>query len=199
MTAVSFVVPGKPCGVNATHTGGARPFVKSREARAFAAKVALMGTLARRRAKWETTSGPVEVAIRVMFANERPDTDGPVKAILDALQTATNRRIGAGFIANDRQVRRYTVERFIDRKQPRVEVTVSLAGEPKNAMREWDCAPCAHLSSGECLLGLDVPDGGCPEFTPLAGHVGGGPDQAVEDAEAAEVERVRRIKGIEPS
>jgi Holliday junction resolvase RusA-like endonuclease len=128
MSAVSFVVPGKPCGVNATHTGGARPFVKSQEARSFAARVALMGTIARRRAKWETTSGPVEVAIRMVFANERPDTDGPVKAILDALQTATNRRQGAGFIANDRQVQRYTVERVIDRKQPRTEVTVRLAG-----------------------------------------------------------------------
>jgi Holliday junction resolvase len=28
---------------------------------------------------------------------------------------------------------------------------------------------------------------------------GGGPDQAIEDAESAEVERVRRVKGDEPS
>jgi crossover junction endodeoxyribonuclease RusA len=33
----------------------------------------------------------------------------------------------------------------------------------------------------------------------LAGFVGGGPDQAIEDAEDAEIERTRRVKGLEPA
>lgn len=131
MTALRFVVDGKPCGVNATHLGGARPFVKSPEARAFAAKVASRGMAARRCAGWATTSEPVEVEIRIFFQSERPDTDGPVKAILDALQSSNPKlnRLGAGIIENDRQVKRFLVERVIDREHPRVEVTVGLVGE----------------------------------------------------------------------
>jgi Holliday junction resolvase RusA-like endonuclease len=120
---VRFVVPGKPCGVNAVHVGGKRPFVKSREARDFADRLAMHGREARRLARWKITDAPVEVAIRVHFDSERPDTDGPVKAILDALQSD-----GAGFIENDRQVRAYRVERAIDRERPRVEVTIGPVG-----------------------------------------------------------------------
>ena len=123
MNPVCFVAPGRPCGVNAVHVGGKRPFVKSRKARDFATNVALHGLLARKAAHWKITTDPVEVAIRIHFADERPDTDGPVKAILDALQAG-----GAGFIANDRQVRAYRVERAIDRDRPRVEVTIGPIG-----------------------------------------------------------------------
>jgi Holliday junction resolvase RusA-like endonuclease len=121
---IAFVVSGDPVGINATHVGGPRPFVKSHEARAFAQRIAGAGCIARGSAP--TIRGPVRVDIDVYFRDERPDTDGPVKAILDALQRPNprTRRIGAGIIANDRQVVEYVVRRHGDRLEPRDEVTV---------------------------------------------------------------------------
>lgn len=131
MTAVRFVVPLRPVGVNAqyrAHRGGVH---KTDAARAFAGAVAVYGAKARRAARVETTTDPVDVLIRFYFADERPDGDGPVKSVLDALQipSAKGDHPGAGFIANDRQVRDHHVQRRIDRERPRVEVTVGPAGE----------------------------------------------------------------------
>ena len=126
MSTIEFTVPGKPVGVNDTHVGGRWGFQKKRKAVAFAQLVAAYGLRARRAARWATTTAPVQVQLRVFFANERPDTDGPVKAVLDALQTPNPklRRVGAGILENDRQVRRLIVDRDVDRERPRVEVAV---------------------------------------------------------------------------
>jgi Holliday junction resolvase RusA-like endonuclease len=93
--------------------------------------VAAHGMRARRAARWPTFEGPVEVELRVFFVDERPDTDGPVKAILDALQPPNpgQHRFGAGIIRDDRQVRRLLVERGVDAKRPRVEVAIAPVGE----------------------------------------------------------------------
>ena len=126
MTArVAYVVPGKPVGQNRSGANG-RPYGKTPAQRLFAQRLATCGLAARRRAAWETTQRPVEVTIRVVLESERPDTDGPVKAVLDSLEVARPklRRPGAGFLANDRQVRRYVVERLVDKAAPRVEVEV---------------------------------------------------------------------------
>jgi Holliday junction resolvase RusA-like endonuclease len=101
-------------------------WTKTPAARAFAVKLAAYGAQARQRSRWDTTTAHVEVRIRVVFDSERPDTDSPVKAILDSLEVSRPKlnRPGAGFLANDRQVRRYTVDRAVDKLRPRVEVEV---------------------------------------------------------------------------
>jgi len=116
---IAFTVYGKPVGVNENHVGGARPFVKSREARAFAAAVANAGLQARVAAGEQTWLGPVRVRIEVYLENERPDTDGCVKAVFDALQApnAKLRRVGAGIVRNDRQVVGYQVELRLEPEQ----------------------------------------------------------------------------------
>src|SRR6266571_612250 len=95
---LSFVIPGDPVGVNRGFTGGERPFAKTPEARVFVEAVATYGALARRAARAEAIECPVEVWIRVYFGSDRPDADGPVKPILDALQVPrlSPRRAGAG-------------------------------------------------------------------------------------------------------
>jgi hypothetical protein len=130
MTAVRYVIPGKPVGQNRNGWAGGA-WTKKPEARAFANLLAVHGIRARHGARWVTTTEPVDVLIRLYLQSERPDTDAPVKAILDSLEIARPklRRPGAGFVANDRQVKRYLVERGIDRERPRVEVTIGLAGE----------------------------------------------------------------------
>jgi hypothetical protein len=153
---VSYVVPGKPCGQNRNGWNGGA-WAKKPEARAFAATLAAHGLRARRLAHWETTTDPVEVSIRVYFADERSDTDAPVKAIIDSLEVSRPklRRPGAGFLANDRQVRRYLVEREIDRKHPRVEVTIWPAST--GAMRLPAPAPCREgCHCGERGGGVDA-------------------------------------------
>ena len=131
MTVVRFTVPWRPVGVNAQyerHPGGVH---KTEAARDFAGAVAVFGAKARRAVRCATTHEPVDVLVRFYFASDRPDGDGPVKAVLDALQVPNPRenRPGAGFIENDRQVRDHHVQRRIDRDHPRVEVTVGPAGE----------------------------------------------------------------------
>jgi Holliday junction resolvase RusA-like endonuclease len=138
---IRFVVPGKPVGINATHMGGhVRPFAKTPEARAYAELVAFHGLLARKRARCETTTMPVEIFIDVFYADERPDIDACEKATLDALQVPNVRRQGAGIVQNDRQVRRKLTERSVDQARPRVEVTVGPRGEviTPELLRELD-------------------------------------------------------------
>lgn len=121
---LTFTIPGEPVGVNRSFVGGKRPFVKAPAARLFAARIAMAGRAARMKAKCETSEAPCEVWITLYFGSDRPDTDGPVKPILDALQKPMRGRPGAGIYANDRQVVAYHVTRNIDRERPRVEVVV---------------------------------------------------------------------------
>lgn len=134
MKVVAYVVPGKPVGQNrpggrgkgGRKRGRVPHGVKTPEQRLFAHQLAVHGLAARRRAGWETTRSPVEVWISVVLDSERPDTDAPVKAILDSLEVSRPhlRRPGAGFLANDRQVRDYHVHRDVDPKRPRIEIRV---------------------------------------------------------------------------
>jgi Holliday junction resolvase RusA-like endonuclease len=134
VTALRIVVPGKAVSVNRNRMGdrrGLRPFAKTPEAREFHQRVAAYGALARSRARWPTYLGPVDVAIWVYYDSERPDIDGPEKAILDALQVPNARlnRPGASVYKNDRQVRAKLTVRDVDRANPRVEVVVAPRGE----------------------------------------------------------------------
>jgi Holliday junction resolvase RusA-like endonuclease len=135
--SIAYVVPVKPIGQN---RNGARtgPWTKTTAQRDFATALAVYGHQARQRAGWVTTTAPVQVGIRIYFQSERPDTDSPVKAILDSLEVSRPklRRPGAGFLANDRQVRRYVVDRLIDAKEPRVEIEIRGFSSPC----DWDQA-----------------------------------------------------------
>lgn len=149
---VAYVVPCKPAGQNRNGwRGGA--WTKTPAARAFAEQLAFFGAQARHRAGWTTTKLPVEVRIRVLFADERPDIDSPVKAILDSLEVPRPklRRPGAAFVANDRQVRRYTVERGVDRKNPRVEVELRISHEVGRLAWEDAWEPLPPPSCGKDL------------------------------------------------
>ena len=132
--SVAYVVPVKPAGQNRSGAN-ARPYGKTLAQKTFANFLAVYGFQARQRAGWETTKARVEVEIRIFFENERPDTDSPVKAILDSLEVSRPKlcRPGAGFLANDRQVRRY----IVDRENPRVEVLVS-STEPRTTPISWE-------------------------------------------------------------
>lgn len=122
---VSYVVPGKPAGQNRNGWRGG-PWTKTPSARAFAELLAFHGLQARHRSGWATTTDHVGVVIQVVLDSERPDTDSCVKAVLDSLEVSRPklRRPGAGFLANDRQVRRYFVERKVDREKPHLVVEV---------------------------------------------------------------------------
>jgi Holliday junction resolvase RusA-like endonuclease len=123
---VTYTVPGKPVGQNRNGSNRSGRWGKTPEQRAFAQQLAFYGLRARKAAGWETSTSHVEVTIRCVFASERPDTDSPVKAVLDSLEVGRPKlnRPGAGFLANDRQVRRYVVERDVDKAHPRIEVTL---------------------------------------------------------------------------
>ena len=122
-----FIVPGNPIGINQVFCGGKRPFVKTTRARNFAAAVAHYG-----RRAWAATDkdmpwqGRATVYIDLFFRDRRPDIDGPIKAILDALQPSRPQRSGAGIINNDRQVAELHVRRYVDKEDPRAEITVHL-------------------------------------------------------------------------
>lgn len=124
---IRYTVPGKPVGQNRGSKARTRAYGKTAAQKAYAARLAFHGLAARRRLRVETTTAPVEVWFRIHFADERPDTDGPVKALLDHLEVSRPRirRPGAGWLANDRQVRSYHVARGEpDKLNPRVEVEI---------------------------------------------------------------------------
>jgi Holliday junction resolvase RusA-like endonuclease len=124
---ISYVVPGKPVSCNRNGSNATGRYGKTPEQKDFAARLACYGAQARARAKWGTTFEPVSVAIRLFFASRRPDADGPVKAILDSLEVSRPKlhRPGAGFLADDRQVRFYSVTPDVDPRNPRVEIEIT--------------------------------------------------------------------------
>ena len=124
---LAFTVPVKPVGVNKRLRNIS---LKTPEAIAYFNAVAAYGHVARKRAGWETYDGPVDVVITYYFQSERPDSDGPDKPTLDALQESNPkvRRVGAGIIRNDKQVYDRIHRRRVDPARPRVEIIIGPAG-----------------------------------------------------------------------
>jgi len=60
---------------------------------------------------------PVEVRLDVFFKDRRKDLDGAFKGVFDCMQRG-------GIIKNDRLVERIVAERHIDKKMPRVKISV---------------------------------------------------------------------------
>jgi Holliday junction resolvase RusA-like endonuclease len=132
VTVLRFAVPWKPVGVNAQyerHPGGVH---KTEAARAFHGAVATYGAKARRASRAETVEvGEVDVIITLHFSSERPDGDGPVKSVLDAMQ-APNPRLnlpGASIYRNDNQVRDHLVRKRPGAARDHVEIVVGPAGQ----------------------------------------------------------------------
>lgn len=85
-------------------------------------------------------TGPVYVQMRIYYASERPDLDESV--VLDVMQdryatigkgeSARRELVQKGVYINDRQVRKKLVEHFIDRANPRAEITI----EPMQAQQD---------------------------------------------------------------
>jgi Holliday junction resolvase RusA-like endonuclease len=113
---ISFTCDAKPVSTNASYKRSShRRLCKTPAAEIFTAKLQFAARAAMRGRP--LLAGSVAVGITFHFANERPDTDGPIKPVLDSMQ-------GIVF-ENDRQVRRIVVDRAIDAKRPRVEVHVA--------------------------------------------------------------------------
>lgn len=113
---ISFVVDAKPVSTNASYKRSKQGrLCKTTAAEIFEAKLQLAARCVMR--GQPPLTGSLSVGIVFHFQNERPDTDGPIKPVLDALQRIVYK--------NDRQVRRLIVERAIDAKRPRVEVHVA--------------------------------------------------------------------------
>jgi Holliday junction resolvase RusA-like endonuclease len=116
VSRIAFIAPGKPVSTNATYLrGNGRRLYKSDAAVVFATQLQMAARRAMRGAP--PLTGSLEVGVTMVFDSERPDIDGPIKPVLDAMQRIV--------FANDRQVRRLTVERVVDRERPRVEVVVT--------------------------------------------------------------------------
>lgn len=64
----------------------------------------------------DALTGEIEVVYDFYFPDRRPDIDNGLKALNDALQ-------GAAYI-NDRQIMKITASKYLDKRNPRVEVTL---------------------------------------------------------------------------
>jgi Holliday junction resolvase RusA-like endonuclease len=128
--ALAFTVEMNPgdLAVNSAYRSGRdrRGRVRVRKSVRFAAARALVGEsalLAALRGRLEPLGGPVRVVLRCYWATPgtsglgRGDVDGPIKGALDSLEEA-------GVFADDAQIDRIEVEKFVDPDRPRIEVEV---------------------------------------------------------------------------
>lgn len=58
-----------------------------------------------------------EIEIDVFYPSERSDLDNSLKILMDSLQAC-------GVIKNDNKCTRITAQKFVDKKEPRVEITL---------------------------------------------------------------------------
>ncbi len=62
-------------------------------------------------------TGYFELEMKVFYPNERSDLDGALKCILDCMQKAK-------VIKNDNRCTRIIVEKYLDKKSPRIEFVI---------------------------------------------------------------------------
>lgn len=71
--------------------------------------------------------GPVGVKLAILYPDKRRrDVDNVLKSLFDGFQPQrkSGRKVGAGLLWDDDQIKRLEVDVGIDRERPRVEVTV---------------------------------------------------------------------------
>lgn len=118
---LSFVVPGSPLGQNAVYRRRRGwGMYMTEQGKAWVEKIRAFCRL-HLPSEWPLDDG-YDVDLTHYFATLRNDGDGPVKLELDALEGI--------LYHNDRQVRDVTARKRLDRQNPRLEITVSLA-------RQW--------------------------------------------------------------
>jgi len=119
---VAFTVQATPISTNMAYRltkakiGNFARMYLSAAAKSFKEMVSLKATLARPKG-W-----PLDrryfVGVDFYFRDNRPDSDGPLKLVLDAMEGCLYK--------NDRQVDEVRYRRFVDAASPRVEISVLL-------------------------------------------------------------------------
>jgi Holliday junction resolvase RusA-like endonuclease len=152
MPSFSFVVPGNPVAKGRPRLGrGRRAFTPQRTLDYEAlVKQSCLPCIPE---NWDVTC-EYEVDIRLYFENLRlPDIDNVAKTI-DGLNPKVKRKARVvvsretPFVwADDKQVRKLTVERFIDRQNPRMEVTISQCPQQTKPPRSPSAKPRSRPSS----------------------------------------------------
>ena len=125
---VAVRIPGSPLGQNACYRiviigrgkSAHATLAMTKEGKAYKAEIQRV-LRAVRPVGWDTGT-EVDVDAVYWFDSRRPDVDGPGKLTLDAIQCSKGE--DDGLLLNDRQVRRFTQTRRLDRERPRLELTV---------------------------------------------------------------------------
>lgn len=126
MTSLVFTVPGRPMSWQRAAVGAAgkiTSYARGKKSKRSGEKIAafkktvwLAARQALGRAAWEKDRG-FEVTIRAYYPDSRfGDIDRIPGLVLDALQ-------GLAYVT-DRQVYRLTVDRYVDKENPRIDVVV---------------------------------------------------------------------------
>lgn len=117
---VSFTIPCAPLSTNMayklTSKGKFARMYLSEAAQEFK-KLCSFAALYARPKGWPMEE-KYSLTLDFYFKNQRPDSDGPLKLVLDAMQGC--------LYNNDRQVEEVTYRRRIDPAAPRVEVSISV-------------------------------------------------------------------------
>lgn len=110
-----FTILGHAVSVGHSYTPVGSRLVKTKERKEWDAMM-----ISQLREQWNLRL-PVEeevfLIVDVYIAANTMDEDNPLKPVQDALQEA-------GFLKNDRLVRRATITKHVDRHKPRVEIVV---------------------------------------------------------------------------
>jgi Holliday junction resolvase RusA-like endonuclease len=110
-----FTIPGKCISINASYKRGrGNRLYLSPEAEEFRQRIEY--AVVRARAK--PCDGPCALWLDLYLHSPRQDIDGPLKALLDGLQAKGK----WGLYVNDKQLHMLTVRKYLDPKNPRVEV-----------------------------------------------------------------------------
>lgn len=133
MTVLRFVVPGVPPSVNSmyrrfTNRRGRRMNVIKREAEQWMELAAIKARLAAQKTGWQRTPAGTKVVVRLWFwwpNGQRRDTHNTLKGILDSWEGV--------LYEDDKDALPRIMDYGVDRKNPRIEVEVTLADEGRAA------------------------------------------------------------------
>lgn len=128
MTRLAFTVPGKPQPKERARRGRGGRWYTPEKTRRYQHRVSSYAHTATLVHHWHRPGTAYDVTAKVYFPDRRPrDIDNVIKSLLDGINKS--RRVWE----DDRQVRRVTAERALDREHPRVEVVIEVVEEGSEA------------------------------------------------------------------